>query len=216
MSPDRSRIVHFTDLYPYNRGESGDLNVSDLLPDGKQAKYKLVHGCENRFGFKIAIAALPSQYSKRSVEQCSSRAVGFERVLKSDKKRKPSSSGRSSREVQSGCTTSGNKNECSEATVFMLFMRVEDDFVAELAKNYLMECCRVANFQDRVLVAAVTRMTGVVTVLDALTSEVVNDLRIEPKVVCSLAASQRKEEELPSTLNVRLPCHALAQRRGAL
>jgi hypothetical protein len=67
MSPDRSRIVHFTDPYPYNRGESGELHVSDLLPDGTQAKYKLVHGYENRLRFKIVIAALPSQDSKRSV-----------------------------------------------------------------------------------------------------------------------------------------------------
>jgi hypothetical protein len=97
----------------------------------------------------------------------------------------------------------------------MLPMRVEDDFVAELAKIYLMECCLVANCQYSLLVPAVNSMTGVVTVLDALKSEIVNEFRIEPKVVCSVVASHREGNGLPSTLHVILPRPALAQRRGA-
>jgi hypothetical protein len=192
MSPDRSRVVHFTGPDRYNRGKGGVLHVWDLLPDGTQAKYELVHGCKNRFGFEIASAALLYPDSKRSVEQCGSRVVGVERVLKSDKKRKLSSSGRSSREGQSGCLTSGDQNEFSEATDSMLLMRVGDDFVAELAKIDLIECCRVSNCDERVLVVAEDEGIDGIIVLDALTSEVIHKLHSIEEVddVWRVAASQ--------------------------
>jgi hypothetical protein len=75
-------------------------------------------------------------------------------------------------------------------------MRVEDDFVAELAKIHLMECCLVANCKESALVAAVNMMYGFVTVLDALKSEVVNELQIESKVVCSVATSPREDRSV--------------------
>jgi hypothetical protein len=59
----------------------------------------------------------------------------------------------------------------------MLLMRFEDYLVAELAERDGMKCCRVANREDRVLVAAVSKYTGVVTVLDALTSYIITEFR---------------------------------------
>jgi hypothetical protein len=199
MAADRSRVVHFMApsyleldegglhdfMAPsYRKLDEGGLHVWDLLPDGTQAKYELVHGCKNRFGFEIASAAVLCQDSKRRVEQCSSLAVRFERVLKSDKKRKLSSAGRSSREGQSGCITIGDKNEFSEATNSMLLMRVEVDVVAESAKSYSMQCRRVANCQDRVLVAAVDGRNLIV--LDALTTEVIYKFFTEESYLCGL------------------------------
>jgi hypothetical protein len=137
MAADRSRVVHF--MAPSNRKlDEGGLHVWDLLPDGTQAKYELVHGCENRLGFEIASAALLYPDSKRSVELCGSRAVRFERNPTSDRKGTLSSSSCSSRE---GHLTSSDDNELSESTDSMLLMRVEDDFDGEVVESDDMRCC---------------------------------------------------------------------------
>jgi hypothetical protein len=107
------------------------LHVWDFSPDGTQERYEFVYGCKNRFGFEIVIAVRLSQDSTCSVEQCSSRAVRFGRVLLSNVQTKVCSFGRSSRELGPlDC-----ENELSKATDSMLLMRVEDNSVAELAKS---------------------------------------------------------------------------------
>jgi hypothetical protein len=60
------------------------------------------------------------------------------------------------------------------------------DLVAELAESDYMRCRRIANCEDCVLVFSVEQGTFEVAVLDALTSEVINELRIEPNVVCCM------------------------------
>jgi hypothetical protein len=85
--------------------------------------------------------------------------------------------------------------ELSEVTVLMLRMRVEYDLVAELTESERMECCRVANRKDRVLVATVNKVTSVITVVDALTFEIVyKSCATEDNWICSVAAVQREED----------------------
>jgi WD40 repeat protein len=89
VAPDRRRVVRFT--YPQyhindNRNpEKGGLHVWDLSFDGTQERYEYVHRCNSSLGFEVAsVALLHQDRSKRSsVEQCSSRAVRFERSLPS-------------------------------------------------------------------------------------------------------------------------------------
>jgi WD40 repeat protein len=194
MAPDRRRVVHFAKPDIDNQ-ENGELHVCDLSSDGTQERYVFVHGCQNSLGFEVASAALLYQdESKRSsVEQCRSRTVRFERCLESDKKMKYFSySGRGCREGgPSGYLTSKEETDLSEATDSLVLMRVEVDFVAKLAESDYMRCCRVANCDDRVLVAAVNNWTDSIMVLDTLSSEIVNELCFtEDDVTWSIAAVQ--------------------------
>jgi WD40 repeat protein len=196
MARDRRRVVHFTE--PRSRSpDIGGLHVWDLSSDGTQERYEFVHGCERKLGFEFASAALLYQdKSKRSsVEQCSSRAVRFERSLHWEKQRKLSLSGRSFRAGRpSGGLVISEEVERLEVTDSMLLMRIEDNLVAELAESDRMICCRVANCEDRVLVAAVNRETGALTVLDALTSEIINELRTTGvNAIRSVVAFQRED-----------------------
>jgi hypothetical protein len=123
------------------------------------------------------------------VEECSSRAVRFERSLQSENKRKISSySGRRLRKVSFGCLTRTEEDELSEATDSLLLMRFED-LVAGLAERDGMKRFRVPNREYIVLVAAVSKYTGVVTVLDALTSDIITEIRTtEVEYIFSVAA----------------------------
>jgi hypothetical protein len=67
-------------------------------------------------------------------------------------------------------------------------MRFED-LVAGLAERDGMKCCRVPNREYIVLVSAVSKYTGVVTVLDALTSDIITEFRTtEVEYIVSVAA----------------------------
>jgi WD40 repeat protein len=195
-APDWSRVVHFKKPQDHSP-ESGGLHVWDLSSDGTQERYVFVHGCKNSLGFKVASTALlyHDKSKRRSVEQCSSRVVRFEQSQESKLKIERSScSSRSLREGGTlGCLMSREEDELSESTDSMLLMRFEDDFVSGLAERNDM-CCRVANCEDRVLVADVDKTTGTVTVLDALTSEIINEFRTtEDHIICSVAAFQRED-----------------------
>jgi hypothetical protein len=193
MSRDRRRVVHFTKRIIGRPAEAG-LRVWDLSSNGTLENYEFVHGCNNRLGFELASAALlyQDESKHRSVEQCSSHAVRFERSLKSDNQRNLSSSDRRLREGTSGCLASNENNKLSEVTYSTLLMSVEDSLVAEWAEIDRMLCCRVANCEDRVLVVAVNGDAKVITILDALTSEVVNEFYSDHDVF-SVAASRRED-----------------------
>jgi hypothetical protein len=72
-------------------------------------------------------------------------------------------------------------------------MRFEDDLIAMSAGKDFMMCCRVAHCEDRVLIAVFSR-TDAVTVLDALTSDVICQFRTKEKdLIVSVAAFQRED-----------------------
>jgi hypothetical protein len=71
----------------------------------------------------------------------------------------------------------------------MLLMRSEDDLVTQLAERDGMKCRRVPNCEDSVLVTAVSRYISVVTVLDALVSDIINEFcATEVERIVSVAA----------------------------
>jgi WD40 repeat protein len=190
-----SRVVHYVAPDLDNPAEAGGLHVWDLSSDGTQERYEYVHGCKNSLGFEVASAALLYQDSKSSVEQCSSRAVRFERCLNSNKKKKLHSYfGRSFPEGGPlGCLTSSEENELSETTDNMLLMRVAYNFFGALAESDVMRCSRVENCKGHVLVAAVNGDTKVITVLDALTSEIISEFITTDDDLFSVAAFQRDD-----------------------
>jgi hypothetical protein len=149
--------------------DKGCLQVWDLKSDGTQERYDFVYVCKNILGFELARAALLHQDSSKrfSVERCSSHAVRFER--------------------------SSAEGKLLEEPDSMLLLRVEDDFVAVLAESDYMMCFCVANCNDRVLVAAVSK-AGKVTVLDAQTSDVISQFcTTKDDLVRSVALLRRED-----------------------
>jgi hypothetical protein len=145
------------------------------------------------FGFEIASAALLYRDSTRSVDQCSSRAVRFQRVLHSIVETNSCSSGHIVAELGPVvCLTSSEEDELSEATDSLLLMAVEDDSVAELAASGNVMCCRVAYCVDGVLVAAVTNWADAIMLLDAISSQIIYKFRFND-FIYSVAAFQRED-----------------------
>jgi hypothetical protein len=102
----------------------------------------------------VASAALLHHELECGVEQCISRAVRFEQILKSDDNRNIySHSGRSSFDAGSGCLTRNEQKSGSEASDSVLLISSNNDSVPELADSNDMVCIRVENFEDHVLLS---------------------------------------------------------------
>jgi WD40 repeat protein len=203
ISPDRSRVTHLTLPNPLRLEDYG-LHVWDISSEGTECRYELLHsyeakssepinGCKNVLEFEIASAALLHQDAKREMELCSSRSVKFAQRAESENRRKNSSRKACSARARAfGCPAEIKDTVLREASDDVLSMMVEDELVALVAKSHGLQCSRVTNCDaNRVLIAAVDESTGVITLLDALTSKVISKSPpMDASSISSVAASQ--------------------------